>query len=160
MRRHLPKLLYVTFLTGLLYTYATILGGCGAGAIGLHAAAADAVKKVNDEAVPIVETTCQAKADAAARDPNVTTDEAEHNAQEVVDTCTTIEDSQNAFAAAHDLWVSFLLSAVADDEFDAQASLRLGIDALQFYQTIIPLAARLDFELPAIPDFVLDLLGD
>lgn len=159
MKRHITKIAYVTFLASLLYTYGAILGGCGPGAIGAHAAAADAVREINNTTVDLIETTCRQKALDAARDPSATTDEAEANALAVAETCHTIENAQHTFAAAHDTWVSGLLQAVAEDEFDVQASIRLAVDVLQLYGELVVLAADFGAELPELPPIVLQLIG-
>jgi hypothetical protein len=160
IRRYTPHTLYVGFLGGLIYFYATLLGGCGASALGAHAAAADATRTVNDTAVVAIETTCRDKADAAARNPDVTTDQATADAADVVATCVTIRDTQHTFAAAHTLWVSFLLQSIAAEEFDLQASLRLVIDLVRLYGEVVTLTATLGGELPELPTIVTQLLGD
>lgn len=159
LKRYGAKIVYVTFLASMLYTYGAILGGCGAGAIGAHAAAADAVRGLNNTTVDLIETTCRNKALDAARDPSVTTDEAEANARAVAETCHTIENAQHTFAAAHDTWVSFLLKAIADDEFQDQASIRLLVDVVRLYGELVPLAADFGIELPELPPLVTQLLG-
>jgi hypothetical protein len=159
IRHYAPHAAYAAFLGGLLYVYATLLGGCGS-AIGLHAGAAKATKEVNDTAVTVIETTCREKADSAARNPDVTTDQAQADAQQVVETCNQVQNAQHAFAAAHDVWVSFLLSAIADDEFDLQASLRIVVDLARLWGDLVPLTADFGIELPELPPLFTNLLGD
>jgi hypothetical protein len=125
--------------------------GCGASALSMHATAANAVRTLNDEAVVIVEEQCEVKAHAAAEDRTVTVDQAEAQANAVIEACEGIEDAQHAFAAAHGVWVSTLLTFMAEDSFDAGASLRLARDILQLYVELVALAGQLDIELPELP---------
>lgn len=159
MRRHFWKITYVTFLTGLLYTYATILGGCG-GDLALHAAAADATRTVNKTAVALIETNCRTAAVEAASNSAVTVDEAEANAADVTARCTVIKDAQHLFAEALDVWVSVLVIAVANDDFDVAAAAPLVLDVIRLYEVLPPLVAHFGWTLPEVPVLVLKLLGD
>jgi hydroxylamine reductase (hybrid-cluster protein) len=126
--------------------------GCGASGIQIQAQSATALRTVNDDAVELIETACEEKSAEAANNANVTTDQAEVDAQAILETCHAIKDAQHAVAASH-------LAAIAEDEYDLQALILLATAVIRLYGEVVPLAARLDIELPELPPIVNTLTG-
>ena len=133
--------------------------GCGASGIQIQAQSATALRTVNDDAVELIETTCEEKSAEAANNANVSTDQAELDAQAILETCHSIKDAQHAVAASHDTWSMALLAAVAEDEYDLQALLLLAMAVVRLYGEVVPIAASLDIELPELPPIVNTLTG-
>lgn len=150
--------LYLLFGVG-FYSCAHAMYGCGGSALGAHAEAAAVVRDLSDTSARLIESECQRRGVEAARDPEVSREEAVANAEAVIATCERLEEAQHAVAAAHTVWVSFLLRSVAEDEFSMQASLRLAIDVVRFYGELVPLSAAFGLELPEVPPVVLQLVG-
>ncbi len=133
--------------------------GCSVSSIQLQAQSARAIRTLNDDAVELVEVTCEEKSAAAASNRAVTPDRAEVDALAILETCEAIKNSQHLVAEAHGAWVAGLMKAIAEDDDDPAALMALAIAAVRLYGEVVPLAAMLDLELPEVPEFVLGLIG-
>jgi hypothetical protein len=133
--------------------------GCGASGIQYQAAAADAMRTINDQAVVVVEEQCGSKSAEAASNTAVSVDQAQADAEAVLDTCRDISASQHLVAEAHTTWVAAMLKQISSDEFEMESLLVLAVQAIRLYSDAQVLAERIGIELPAIPDSVQGLIG-
>jgi len=133
--------------------------GCGASALQVHAQAAEAVRILNNDAVELAEEACEQKSSLAARNPDVSTDQAEEDANGVLEVCVEIKDAQHLVAEAHMVWVMALLNAMSEDGIDLQSLAFLAIAVVRLYVEVIPIAARLDITLPEVPLIVQQVTG-
>lgn len=150
-----PPAALMPILVGVAVALASAFSsGCGASALQTHARIAVMLHGANDAAVRAIETGCEHRAVAAARDPDVSYDEASANAQRVLARCQRVVDAQHAFSAAYEVYVAQLLAVVDDDNHQPSAFTRLrallaGLAPL--YADLAQVAADLGIHLPTVP---------
>lgn len=133
--------------------------GCGASGVRYQASALQATRTMNDEAVLVIEQQCAFKSAEAARNPDVTTDQAEVDSSAILETCEEISAAQHLVAESHTTWGKALLKQISDDEFEMEALLTLAVQLVVLYGEVQVVADQIGIELPAVPDVLQGLIG-
>ncbi len=135
------------------------LVGCNGSGLTLHVRTALTFRALNDEAAEIVEESCHRLATDAARNPQLSPEEAERAAETIITRCMHVAERQHTVATAYEAWRDGLLLSITEPEPNFQWLVRL-LRALRDAWTFFEDAAEYaGFHLPPLPQALLDLLG-
>lgn len=135
--------------------FAAVLSGCAGRGYARHAQIAFSLYKLNEMAVPAIETVCRDRATSAASNPDVGTEEAAQDAEAILERCRTVAQGQHRFAEAHRVW---MLAAALDDprDLDLSTSRQQLFILFSIYREVATMVdEQFDYQLPSIPRLVL-----
>lgn len=135
------------------------LGGCTNRAYVRHAQMGFALYGLNERIVPVVNNVCRDTALAAARNPDVTTEQATLAAARVMENCEDVSQLQHRFAEQHRVWMAVVAMVDEDSQPDMSQSSRILHGLADIYVEIASLLReRFDTAIPNLPAVVLRFL--